>query len=87
MLENILNKLYRTKETPEIWLFRQKVESISAKLEYLKSMEPQTDEDYQNIPLIVQYVRLTTELNIEIAEIYIIDVVNKFDIVNNCGIN
>ncbi|WP_146212655.1 hypothetical protein [Dysgonomonas alginatilytica] len=74
MLENILNKLYRTKETPEILLFRQKVESIAAKLEYLKSMEPQTDEDYLNIPLIVQYAKLTTEINLEIAEIYIADV-------------
>lgn len=74
MLTNILSKLYKAKETPEILLLRQRVEGIAVKLDYLTSVEPKTDEDYQNLPLVVNYVRLVVELNFEIAEIYIVDV-------------
>lgn len=74
MLEKILQKLYSSKESPEVLMLRQKVEIIAAKLEYLTSIEPQTDEDYLNLPLIVDYVKQTIELNVEIAVIYTLDV-------------
>ncbi len=74
MLENILQKLYNAKQTPDIVLLRQKVESVAHKLEYLKSIEPKTKEDFEDPLLILEYVRFTTELNIEIAEMYIMDV-------------
>lgn len=74
MLEKILQKLYSSKESPEVLMLRQKVEIIAAKLEYLTSIEPQTDEDYLNLPLIVDYVKQTIELNVEIAAIYTLDV-------------
>lgn len=74
MLKNILDKLYSTKESPEIVLLRQKVELIAAKLEYLTAIEPKTDDDYHNIPLILEYVRMATELNLEIANIYTLEV-------------
>lgn len=74
MLEKILQKLYSSKESPEVLMLRQKVEIIAAKLEYLTSIEPKTDEDYLNLPLIMDYVKQSVELNIEIAAIYILDV-------------
>lgn len=74
MLEKILQKLYSSQESPEVLMLRQKVEIIAAKLEYLISIEPQTDEDYLNLPLIVDYVKQTIELNVEIAAIYTLDV-------------
>lgn len=74
MLEKILQKLYSSQESPEVLMLRQKVEIIAAKLEYLTSIEPQTDEDYLNLPLIVDYVKQTIELNVEIAAIYTLDV-------------
>lgn len=74
MLDNILHKLYNTKETPEILLFRQKVECISEKLEYLKTIEPKTEADFRDIRLVMQYVSLMTEVNIEIVEIYNLDI-------------
>lgn len=74
MLEKILQKLYSSQESPEVLMLRQKVEIIAAKLEYLISIEPQTDEDYLNLPLIVDYVKQAIELNIEIAAIYTLDV-------------
>ncbi len=74
MLEAILFKLYNTKETPEIFRLRQKVEIISQKLEYLESIEPKTDKDYKNTPLVLKYVKSIIELNIEIANIYTIDI-------------
>lgn len=74
MLEKILQKLYSSKESPEVLMLRQKVEIIAAKLEYLTSIEPQTDEDYLNLPLIVDYVKQAIELNVEIAAIYTLDV-------------
>ena len=74
MLEKILQKLYSSKESPEVLKLRQKVEIIAAKLEYLTSIEPQTDEDYKNLPLIIDYVKQAIELNIEIAAIYTLDV-------------
>lgn len=74
MLEKILQKLYSSKESPEVLKLRQKVEIIAAKLEYLTSIEPQTDEDYHNLPSIIEYVKQAIELNIEIAAIYTLDV-------------
>ncbi len=74
MLEKILQKLYSSKESPEVLMLRQKVEIIAAKLEYLTSIEPQTDEDYKNLPSIIEYVKQAIELNIEIAAIYTLDV-------------
>lgn len=74
MLEKILQKLYSSKESPEVLKLRQKVEIIAAKLEYLTSIEPQTDEDYENLPSIIEYVKQAIELNIEIAAIYTLDV-------------
>lgn len=74
MLEKILQKLYSSQESPEVLMLRQKVEIIAAKLEYLTSIEPQTDEDYLNLPLIVDYVKQAIDLNVEIAAIYTLDV-------------
>ncbi len=74
MLEKILQKLYSSKESPEVLKLRQKVEIIAAKLEYLTSIEPQTDEDYENLPSIIEYVKQAIELNIEIVAIYTLDV-------------
>lgn len=74
MLEKILQKLYSSQESPEVLMLRQKVEIIAAKLEYLISIEPQTDEDYLNLPLIIDYVKQAIELNVEIAAIYTLDV-------------
>nr|WP_297169554.1 hypothetical protein [uncultured Dysgonomonas sp.] len=74
MLEKILQKLYSSQESPEVLMLRQKVEIIAAKLEYLTSIEPQTDEDYLNLPLIVDYVKQAIDLNVEIVAIYTLDV-------------
>ncbi|QIK60649.1 hypothetical protein G7050_12735 [Dysgonomonas sp. HDW5A] len=73
-MEKILQKLYSSKEFSEVLMLRQKVEIIAAKLEYLTSIEPQTDEDYENLPSIIEYVKQAIELNIEIAAIYTLDV-------------
>lgn len=74
MLKKILQKLYTSKDSTEVLQLRQKIEIVAAKLEYLSSIEPRTDEDYENLPLVVEYVKQAIELNIEIAGIYTFDV-------------